>query len=409
MIATLALPPMFFYARSVADGLISLVAVLFLANRWGLRDYAWLRAPHVRLLLVFWVWIMLCSLVAGTPHAVGESIAVVRLFIFAAALEFWLLVEERPRRYVYAVVAVMAAWLILEIWQQYVFGVDLVGNHPWGTGVLTGPFQRARAGATLQTMYFVAFLPPAIGLMDQQKFWRRAAGGLLLIGTLLSVAVVGQRMPMILTVFGLCLTGLIARPTRRPIAAALLVLVLAVAAARIVSPITYHTLVVVFVRRMSHFWSTVYAQLYQRAAVMVQMHPWLGLGFDGFRDNCNDPRYFRELSWLPVTRIGHRAGCNVHPHNYWLEVATDGGLPAVALFALLCGVWLVRMARGVFGPNPRAMQIALLVTLCVEAWPVQSTTALFTIPNAGWIFLFLGWGLAEARYGLAAATRQPSA
>jgi O-antigen ligase len=211
-------------------------------------------------------------------------------------------------------------------------------------------------------------------------------------------------MPLILTVFGLCLTGLVAKPTRLPIAGTLAALALAVVAARMVSPITYHTLIVVFLHRMAHFWSTPYAQLYQRAAVMVQMHPWIGLGFDGFRDNCTNMRYFRLLSWLPVIAINLSDGCNVHPHNYWLQVATSGGLPAVVLFATLCGFWLVRMARGVFGPNPRALQIALLVTLCVEVWPIQSTTALFTIPNAGWIFLFLGWGLAEARsarHGLA--------
>jgi hypothetical protein len=79
---------------------------------------------------------------------------------------------------------------------------------------------------------------------------------------------------------------------------------------------------------------------------MVQAHPWLGLGFDGFRDNCNDPRYFRLLPWLPVTEIGAADGCTIHPHNYWLQIATSSGLPGLALFSALCGVWLARIGRG---------------------------------------------------------------
>jgi hypothetical protein len=41
-------------------------------------------------------------------------------------------------------------------------------------------------------------------------------------------------------------------------------------------------------------------------------------------------------------------------------------------------------------------QAALLVIVCVAMWPIASTTSLFTVPNAGWFFLMVGWGLAEA-------------
>lgn len=399
VIAVVVLPAMLFYARAAADALISIVALLFLVNRWAVRDRTWVQAPHVRLLLIYWAWVIVCTLIAGTTHAVIESAVAIRLFLFAAALEFWVLAGERQRRYAYYAILVMAVWLVEEVWHQHFFGFDFVGNHVWETGVLTGPFQRARAGPTLQTIYFVAFLPPAMVLLDQPSVYRRLAGAALLIFTLLTVALIGQRMPMILVVFGLCVTGLIVKRSRVPIAAALLVLVLAVAAARVISPITYQTLVIVFLRRMAHFWSTPYAQLYQRAAVMVQMHPWIGLGYDGFRDNCNNPQYYRLLAWVPVTAIGQPAGCNLHPHNYWLQVATNSGLPGVLMFVVLCGLWLKRMGHGLFSPRATPMQVAMVVTLCTEIWPIASTTALFTIPNAGWIFLFLGWGLAEARHG----------
>jgi O-antigen ligase len=396
--ATLLLPLPLFYARAIADGLLSIVAILFLANRWALRDRSWLQSTHVRLSLAFWVWLVFCTVVAGTPHAIGESVGAIRLFLFAAALESWVLADATQRRHMGYAILAAAVWTVVETWQQYALGTNIFGDPRWGSGVLTGPFQRARAGATLQILYFVAFLPPAMYLLDRPGIYRRLAGALLLIATVLTMAVIGQRMPMLLVIFGLCLTGLVVRRFRWPIAIALIVLVAAVAAARVVSPVTYGTLVVEFLRRMENFWSTPYALLYQRAVVMVQAHPWVGLGFDGFRDSCNDPRYFSPVGWLPVTDIGDSAGCSIHPHNYWLQIATSTGLPGLLLFAVLCAVWLVRIGRGVF-TDGRPIQIALFVTLCTAFWPIASTTALFTVPNAGWLFLLIGWGLAEQGHG----------
>jgi len=402
--ATLLLPAALFYARAIADGLLSIVAVLFLANRWALHDRSWLQPAHIRLALIFWVWLIFCTVVAGTWHSLGEAVAVIRLFLFAAALEFWVLVDARQRRQVGYVVLAAAVWIIVETWQQYFLGANIFGDPSWGSGVLTGPFERARAGATLQTLYFAAFLPPAMYLLDRPGVQWRLAGALLLIATVLTEAVIGQRMPMLLVIFGLCLTGLMVRRFRGPIAVALIVLAAAVAAARVLSPVTYDTLVVEFLRRMEHFWSTPYALLYQRGAVMVQAHPWLGLGFDGFRDNCNDPRYFKPVAWLPVTDIGDSVGCTIHPHNYWLQIATSTGLPGVVLFAILCTAWLARIGRGMFA-GVRPIQLALIVTLCTALWPIASTTALFTVPNAGWLFLLIGWGLAEQDHGAKPAER----
>ncbi len=402
--ATLLLPLPLFYARAIADALLSIVAVLFLVNRWALRDRSWLRSTHVRLSLIFYVWLVVCTVVAGTSHSVGEAVAAIRLFLFAAALESWVLASATQRRHLQYVMLVAAVWTVVETWQQYFFGTNIFGDPRWDSGVLTGPFQRARAGATLQTLYFVAFLPPALYLLDRPGIYRRAAGALLLFATMLTMAVIGQRMPMLLVLFGLCLTGIVVRRFRWPIAMALVVLIAAVAAARVVSPITYDTLVVVFFQRMEHFWSSPYALLYQRAIVMVQDHPWLGLGFDGFRDHCNDPRYFTPVTWLPVTDIGDRVGCSIHPHNYWLQIATSTGLPGLVLFATLCAVWLIRIGSDVF-TTVRPIRIALFVTLCTAFWPIASTTALFTVPNAGWLFLLIGWGLAEQRHDQNLAAR----
>ena len=67
---------------------------------------------------------------------------------------------------------------------------------------------------------------------------------------------------------------------------------------------------------------------------MIQAHPWMGLGWDGYRDNCMQPQHLKGVSWLPVSHPASEIGCTIHPHNDWLLVATNCGLPGTLLFAV---------------------------------------------------------------------------
>ena len=210
-----------------------------------------------------------------------------------------------------------------------------------------------------------------------------------------TMILIGQRMPTLLLALGLCLSGLMFRQFRLPVVLTLAICVAVVAVLPVVSPPTFAKLVVHFTQQMEHFWDTPYGLIFDRAVTMVQLHPWIGLGWDGYRDNCMQPAYLGGVSWLPVRTPADAFGCNLHPHNYWLQVATTAGLPGVVLFAAMIGAWLQRM-RGGAAHLTNDRRAALLIIVFVTFWPIQSSTSLFTVPNAGWVFLMVGWGLAEA-------------
>jgi hypothetical protein len=50
------------------------------------------------------------------------------------------------------------------------------------------------------------------------------------------------------------------------------------------------------------------------------------------------------------------------------------------------------------------MAVALFAAALVQLWPIASTSGFYTLPMAGWLFLILGWGLAEARATLSPAS-----
>jgi O-antigen ligase len=235
--------------------------------------------------------------------------------------------------------------------------------------------------------------------LARREAWARAGAIALLVLGVATMLLIGQRMPALLMLLGLVVAALLLRPFRLPVLLAMLVGAVLLAATPVISPPTFQKLVLHFIDQMRHFPTSNYGILYVRALVMLEAHPWLGLGVDGFRHGCADPAYFHGIAALGVSDAenGGLAGCNLHPHNYYLEIATDGGIPALLLFVGLITAWFRRLAHPV--DAGRAVPIALFVAALVQLWPLASTTALFVLPTAGWIFLTMGWALAEERAG----------
>ena len=90
------------------------------------------------------------------------------------------------------------------------------------------------------------------------------------------------------------------------------------------------------------------------------------------------------------------AGCNIHPHNHYLEAATEAGLPGLVLFSALVLAWWAALLRGL-GRDPDPLRVGLFVTALISEWPIASAGNFTSIELSGFFFLLLGYGLAEAR------------
>lgn len=209
---------------------------------------------------------------------------------------------------------------------------------------------------------------------------------------------IGQRMPALLSGVGLIACGVLLPRTRPAVIVTAILAAALLAALPLISPPTFAKLVLKFADQISHFGSTPYGAILVRATVMTRAHPLFGLGFDGFRHGCDDPAYQHGLPWLGGAPLNpaDRSGCNIHPHNHYLEAATSGGLPGLLLFCATALTWLATLGRGLLTtPDPR--RAALFIAALLALWPFASTSAFFTLPNTGWFFLLLGVGLALAR------------
>ncbi len=391
------LPFALLHARALADLIVSATGALFLLRCALLGTWDWTRRPWVRVAVVLWLWLLLSTAIEGNPHAVVQAGVILRLLLFVAACEAWALRDPRTRRLLALATAGAAAWIAVECWQQLLTGANLFGARRWMDGALTGPFVKPHAGSGYLAVLFPAVLPPALRLL-QRRDLRGWLGALLLLGAAAATMVlIGQRMPTLLMALGLGFAALLLPALRLPVLAALALGAVVIALTPIVSPPTYQKLVLHFLEQMQHFWVSNYGQIYLRALAMLQASPLFGVGVEGFRDDCLRPAFVHGSAWLGVAdaQVDLAVGCNIHPHNYWLEMATSGGLPALLGFGALAGLWLGRLLRGL-DAAAAPMRAALLVMLATLLWPLASTSSLFVIDAGGWVFLGAGWGLAEA-------------
>ena len=432
----LLLPLALLHARALAEILIAAIDILFLAcsalNRQPRQHLAW-RQPFLLAALAWWLWLTICSAL-GTGGLLLGALAI-RLPVLAVALDTWVLAGDTPRaaanrRAVWLVLAAAFCWIGLEAWQQYLFGANLFGQPRWPDGALTGPFAKPRAGPAFILLFFPALLPALATLAARRTVRARLFAAALAVLAALTMVLIGQRMPTALMLLGLATAGLLVPRLRVALAAAAAAGVALVAALPWVSPAAAAKLVQQTTGQLAHFSQSDYGLIFIRAYNIGKLHPWLGLGYDGFRRGCRDFSAMQGIGWLGIPTAnfnGGYAACNIHPHNYYLEALDNAGLPGLLLFCVMVAAAMVRLGpripvgrllrrgkptataarasdppiagagAGLPGANPDRLSLlraGVLVGAVVALWPIASTSAFTSMPNGGWIFLLLGLGFA---------------
>jgi O-antigen ligase len=390
------LPLALLYARAGAEIAIGLIDALFLLHCLLARNMAWLRGAFTCAALAWWLWQILASAI-GTG-GLGLALVAIRLPLLALALRHWLLTTPDSRRRLQILLTIVVAWIGLECWQQFLLGTNLFGQPRWSDGALTGPFNRPRAGPELILLLFPVLVPIVAHRLDQPSPWSRLGGACLAVLGACTVLLIGQRMPSALLVPGLAVTCLMLPRLRLASAGVVLAGALLLAAMPVIAPPAYDKLVVHTNDQLRHFAASPYGEIWVRAANIAAQNPWHGVGVSGFRRVCNDPAYRQGLPALGVTTQDARAAseaCNIHPHNYYLEAADDGGVPLLVLFTAMAAAAIGILSAGL-RRKPDKQRAGLLAGAVVAFWPAASTSAFTSMPNSGWIFLLLGLVFAAA-------------
>ena len=423
-VALLVLPLGLTLGPAVTEPCIALLIAWLLADSAARRDWAWLRRPWMLLALTWWGWLVICSLpgIAADgvfPRWTLQAVLAGRFFLCAAAVARLLTARPVLTRWLWAAVVLTALYVVGQLALQFVTGKNLFGHAMRDNGLLTGPFDRPRAGPTLMHLFFPVLLPPVAWLITRGAFGRFMGAMLLAVG-FAALLPIGQRMPILLVGFGLGVTVLLLPALRRTAVIAVFVGSIVLAAGAILFPPAQHRLAVHFTAQMADFPNSHYGLIYTRAVAMATQHPWHGRGFAAFRTGCEEARYFVPLLDSQAQDAGGAGICVTHAHNFFLEALTDAGWPGLALFSTFALAVLftlfpsLRAARSnppatgpAVGGLPRryaprndgegreALLTGLFIAALLHLWPMSASNA-FTNPFMGaWFALLLGWGLAR--------------
>ena len=416
--ASALLCPLFLtHGRGLAEAAIDVTAVAFLLRSLAALDWDWLHRPWIAVAGLWWGWLCLCSMPFGPFGAGGwpdmmQALATVRFLLFAVALQHVALRDPAPRRAMRWLLAACCLYIAAQLLLQALTGHNLFGDPRFHDGTLTGPYDKPRAAAPLSRLLLPVMLAASVWILQRaagKRSWRRAPLAMLpLLAGLAIMVLAGQRMPLLLTLLGLLVGGLLLRPLRPPLLVALAAAPVLVALSAVASPRSFAHLVILFGHQLRHFSESPYGLIYTRAVAIAVSNPLTGLGFDGFRNGCADPAYFH--AWPPWSDSpdgaagdgGGAAICVQHAHNHLLQALTDSGVPGMLLFVALVIAWLwslgYRLARPRAGTQPvhHAWRVGLFAAAFIQEWPIASASAFTNLPLGGWFFLLLGVGLGDA-------------
>ena len=290
-------------------------------------------------------------------------------------------------------------FVCFDIFFQFVFGRDVFGFTVTGGHYnLSGPFgDELIAGGFLQRFsLFAFFLIPIFYSNISSKYLKLIIIFLLLIficGIILS----GNRMPLLLFIFSVCLLFLFFTEIRKYFILFIPIFFLVIFLfynfndqirykfinfGNQISSITKLIIKKDFYNKNAPLYFVEFRSFYHT----WQLNKYLGGGIKNFRYYCRK---------RADVKFNTRSKCNMHPHNYYLEILTETGIVGFFLLVTIFSTIIIISLKNDSLFNQKKSKevrqiIPLLILFFKEVFPIKSTGSFFTTGNTTYLFILMG-------------------
>ena len=293
--------------------------------------------------------------------------------------------------------AICSIFVSFDIFYQFVNGEDIFGYQIISSGrKLGGPFgDELIAGSFLQRFsLFSFFLVPVLNYQKfnkLSKYLTPVLFSIFIVGIILS----GNRMPLLLFVLVIFLIILFEKDIRKYLIHLSSIFII------------IFLLLFNFNTEVKYNFKSFYTQISKMKVTLIDknfdknevapymkefisfydtwlMNKYIGGGIKNFRYNCHLRQSIKKENDFK---------CNMHPHNYYLEILTETGILG---FILLTTIFLIVLKKSFYNKyfkdsylKNRVIVTPFLFLFFAEFFPFRSSGSFFTTGNATYFFLIL--------------------
>lgn len=308
-------------------------------------------------------------------------------------------------KYFFITCAAASIFVCFDIFYQFINGEDIFGFKYYGSGrKLGGPFgDELIAGSFIQRFSLFSFFLIPLFYNQRLKKYLYFITPLLFIIFLIGIILSGNRMPLILFMLSIVLIMIFHKQIRRFFFPAIIIFIL-------VFTFAFFT--------NKEVKSNFHGFYFEVTKIIISVTNSKELGKDKDEIGVTAPQYYKEFhsfydTWLMNKYIGggiknfryfcHKRPniekntsfiCNMHPHNYYLEILTETGLIG---FFVIVSIFLIIFFKTFYKKyfSKKSLQKNVLIVpfmflFIVEIFPIKSTGSFYTTGNATYWVLLIG-------------------
>ncbi len=326
-----------------------------------------------------------------------KSIFFLKYLFLYFALRF--LVEKSliDLKYFFISSSFFSIFVCLDILYQFYFGKDIFGFE----GIkrkLSGPFgDELIAGGYIQRFSLFSFFTIPFFFKHKTRFSNKIFISILFVIFLIGIILSGNRMPLIIFIMTLFMTLLFDKKLRKYLLLLSLIIPLIFfifynfnsAAKKNFGDFYFQISNSIEIIKNKDFESENMPQYLREFSTFYDtwlLNKYIGGGIKNFRWYCHHRK--------PGINLKSGFICNMHPHNYYLEILTDVGLIGffivVFIFLLILYRAYIKKYFSSYLMEDNKIVLPFLFLFIAEIFPLKSTGSFFTTGNSTYIFLILG-------------------
>lgn len=326
-----ALPFLLIFFRGLADLTVLLIGLIFLLKSYREKNWIWMYEAWFKFSVIFVLYLATVNVIISIDpkDSFFYAITFLRWPVFAAAIYFWIFKEANAlKKFLYAL-SLLLAFLLFDVWLQFISGEDIFGYSKHGVRRLTGPLRDNPVIGIFLVKYLFIYL---LSIMVFKIFKNQSKklffiSSILFIG-FISIFITGERMSLILfTSSSIFLLFIICFQNKKGLIYGFYIILsslISVALFQIFFPDIYNRAINSSLYKLYNFMESDYGMVYRTAIEVWLNNPIVGGGLHQFKNLY--PYYNIEI-WKNMVIT--------HAHNYPLSLLAETGIIGLTLFYII--------------------------------------------------------------------------